>query len=1065
MKKVIKASAGTGKTYRLSLEYLAALLKDIDFSEIIVMTFTKKATAEIKNRILEHLREIINEGPEKKNIISSLKNIYPKLEVEPEKLEKIYRKMILNDEDIKIFTIDAFTNQIFKRGIAPYLSLYNYQIIDDSQNQEIIEELLKRILNNEDYYQSMQSFLEANSARDLEPYLKFIKDIVDNAWKFMLLEASELKEKEVLPQAEICDVFEDSYQTLKEVAELRGEEFSSAYFVKDGRPFFEQYPELNSKQQKKDFLYQRRNYLLNNSYWSGNKLRAKKTAELKEKLEYEYQLFREKLAAAVYNQEVIPAEKEIINFASLVLDIYEQLKFKTGKFTHSDISNYTFKYLQAEEIGLIKDAQASSYLLDLLGGEYKALFIDEFQDTSILQWKILRPLINKARDFIAVGDEKQSIYGWRGGEKKLFASLEEIIAAETERLECCYRSDQNIIKLLNKFFEQSEVDWEYHPVEANSNDRGLTEVIYGGSSAFYNTNTKTFAKLGEEKQQEIEELNSRIKVDLPAEMAADIKAKYAADYGQVNVLARTSNELNKIAESLEKKGVPYILENRNSLLDAALPKAVHDFLYFAAYRDFYSLLKFLRSDLIKIDNQSLKLILNKQKLLKDYFSSNQKVDLKQELKLEQSGKELLPENKINNLIKTLQKIGGIIDEDYQEIVNYLYQKTELLRLAADNSLSLKNLYSFFKILNSFSSLKELLNYLAENRDSEDLKQQKVENKDAVSLMTIHQAKGLSLPVEYYYWNPGRRSGVSSGGINFYLDFDANYEELNDYLFIQDQYLAVLDWLDYDFKEKAEKKAEMEEINNLYVALSRAENDLHLYVEAPRKIKPDQDLMWAGSSYDYYEKMLLNAVEGANLIELLEVESTGMPLQIELDNLKEKVKLQPLNKYLKQKKHEPKSKTGEKKYKYFKKQSSSLEISAKKLRGLALHYYLENIKYNSKEEKISARKLLNSKYGNLLGKEKIKVVIEKAENFIKANPDIFSEKYQVFNEYLLKEKTENGEKHYRIDRLLVDRKEKKIKIIDYKSGSYRDPNQLAKYSQLLSSELGSEWEIKSSFVDV
>ena len=248
-----------------------------------------------------------------------------------------------------------------------------------------------------------------------------------------------------------------------------------------------------------------------------------------------------------------------------------------------------------------------------------------------------------------LGDEKQSIYGWRGGEKKLFASLEEIIGAETERLERCYRSDQNIIKLLNDFFDQSEVDWEYHPVEANSKDSGLTEVIYGGSSAFYNTDTKTFEKLGEEKQQEIEELNSKIKEDLPAEIAADIKAKYAADYGQVSVLARTSNELNTIAESLEKEKVPYILENRNSLLDADLPKAVYDFLYFAAYRDYYSLLKFLRSDLLKIDNQSLKLIINKKKLLKDYFSSNQKVESESELKLSDSNSEQLPENKINDL--------------------------------------------------------------------------------------------------------------------------------------------------------------------------------------------------------------------------------------------------------------------------------------------------------------------------------------------------------------------------------------------------------------------------------
>ncbi|MFW5961418.1 MAG: UvrD-helicase domain-containing protein [bacterium] len=281
MKKVIKASAGTGKTYRLSLEYLAALLNDIDFSEIIVMTFTKKATAEIKNRILKHLRAIITDNAEKDNIINSLKKIYPELKIEKNKLEKIYKKMIFNDEDIKIYTIDAFTNQIFNRGIAPFLEIYNYQIIDDSQNREIIEELLKIILNNENYYQRLQNFLENNSARDLDPYLNFIKEIVNNAWKFMLLE-SESREK--LPQSDIVELFESSYQTLKSLAEVKGEEFSESYFVKDGRPFFEQYPDLKTEAAKKKFLYRRKNYLLNKSYWNGNKLRSKKTKEIKEKL-------------------------------------------------------------------------------------------------------------------------------------------------------------------------------------------------------------------------------------------------------------------------------------------------------------------------------------------------------------------------------------------------------------------------------------------------------------------------------------------------------------------------------------------------------------------------------------------------------------------------------------------------------------------------------------------------------------------------------------------------------------------------------------------------------------
>ncbi|RAK10522.1 ATP-dependent exoDNAse (exonuclease V) beta subunit [Halanaerobium saccharolyticum] len=1050
MKKVIKASAGTGKTYRLSLEYLAALLKDIDFSEIIVMTFTKKATAEIKNRILQHLRAIITDSSEKENIINSLKKIYPGLKIEKEKLAKIYQKMILNDEDIKIYTIDAFTNQIFSRGIAPFLELYNYQIIDESQNEEIIEELLKIILNNEKYYKQLQGFLEGNTARDLEPYLNFIKEIVNNAWKFILLESTD---KEKLPQADIVKLFEDSYQTLKEVAELRGENFSASYFVKDGRPFFEQYPELKTEAKKKEFLYRRRNYLLNDSYWSGNKLRAKKTKELKTKLEFEYDLFRKKLAVEVFNQEVIPAEKEIIDFAELVLSIYEKLKFKSGKFTHADLSNYTFKYLKNKEIGLIEDGKATDYLLDLLGGEYKALYIDEFQDTSVLQWKILQPLIKGAEDFIAVGDEKQSIYGWRGGEKNLFASLAEIIDAESERLERCYRSDQNIINLLNDFFSGAEVDWEYHPVEADSKAEGLSSIVYGGSSAHYNTKTKKFAGLAAEKQKEIEKLNSQIKGDLPAEIAADIKKRYAADYGQVSVLARTAKELNLIAESLEAEGVPYILENRNSLLDAPLPAALFNFLYFAAYRDFYSLLKFLRSDLIRLSQQKLKLILKNKSEIKKYFNSSE-------------AETLSVFKKEEDLNRLLTEIKKTVNLEYQELLNYLYQKTEVINLAAENSLTLKNIYSFFEILNSFSSLKRLINYLTEYRDSEELKQNKVENKEAVTLMTIHQSKGLSLPVEYFYWNPGRRGGNEGEGINFYLDFDDNYDNLNEYLFIKNEYLSILDWLDYDFKEKNEKKEEMEEINNLYVALSRAENDLHLYVEAPRKIKPDSDLMWSGSSYDYYEKMLLNAVEADNLLGLLQSEIRGQSRKVKAQVQASDYKLAELNKYLKQKADSFAGPEAEdKKYKFFQKQASGLKISETKVKGLALHYYLENIKYNQDSEKESARKLLKSKYGNLLGIEKIEAVIKEADQFISSHSEIFAEEYQVFNEYLLKENTESGEKQYRIDRLLVDQQNRKVKIIDYKSGSYRDPAQLKKYQELLEKKLEAGWEIESQFMDI
>ena len=75
---ILKASAGTGKTYRLSLEYIASLVQGIDFKDILVMTFTKKATAEIKERILKFLKEIVEDEKARIEIEKNIQNIYGK---------------------------------------------------------------------------------------------------------------------------------------------------------------------------------------------------------------------------------------------------------------------------------------------------------------------------------------------------------------------------------------------------------------------------------------------------------------------------------------------------------------------------------------------------------------------------------------------------------------------------------------------------------------------------------------------------------------------------------------------------------------------------------------------------------------------------------------------------------------------------------------------------------------------------------------------------------------------------------------------------------------------------
>ena len=115
-KKVIRASAGTGKTYRLSLEYIGLLLKfrnyGIRFSEILVITFTKKATAEIRERIFAHLQAIIERTDDGLKLCDNMRDIFDVnvTDADIDYLQHVYHEMLMNKHLVQISTIDSFTN-------------------------------------------------------------------------------------------------------------------------------------------------------------------------------------------------------------------------------------------------------------------------------------------------------------------------------------------------------------------------------------------------------------------------------------------------------------------------------------------------------------------------------------------------------------------------------------------------------------------------------------------------------------------------------------------------------------------------------------------------------------------------------------------------------------------------------------------------------------------------------------------------------------------------------------------------------------------------------------------
>jgi hypothetical protein len=135
-------------------------------------------------------------------------------------------------------------------------------------------------------------------------------------------------------------------------------------------------------------------------------------------------------------------------------------------------------------------------------------------------------------------------------------------------------------------------------------------------------------------------------------------------------------------------------------------------------------------------------------------------------------------------------------------------------------------------------------------------------------------------------------------------------------------------------------------------------------------------------------------------------------------------------------------------------------------GSAVHFYLSFIKHNKPGEHKLAQWQLTRDFGNIFSITEIESVIQKSTAFISANPDIFSEKWdKVFNEYSI---YDTNNKLYRIDRLMIDTQNREIRIIDYKTGSITDDNQIERYIEIISSLpafAGGKYKISGEYVRV
>lgn len=1067
---ILKASAGTGKTYRLSLEFIANLIRGVNYKNIVVMTFTKKATAEIKERIYDFLHQIAFDEGNGAELEKNLKEIYKFDDLNKKELQNIYFEMIRNKEDIRISTIDGFTNKIFKNAIAPYFNIYNYETLDE-ETDEFYSKILIKIIENKDNFEDFKFiFDEKKEKKNIKRYMEIIKEVLDMRPKFVLTKGFKMSEVKKVSY-KFIDELDGIFEKIEEVANEKNKNVTDV-LTKAFHNIYGKYSDLSKDESKNEnqkmkekleLIVPEIDLFFEKKLWNGTQTKGEKNKDVREELETKSQELKEKLSEYVFIEKVLPLDKKLKNIAQKIFDIAKKIKISSKRLTHNDILVYTYEFIFNKDLKFVENDRVTEEFLELIGGKIDTIMIDEFQDTSILQWKILKLLMNTSENIICVGDEKQSIYNWRGGEKELFEKLETMIEGNVQNLDKSYRSYKAIIENVNKIFNGYDTKWNY--VDSGYRD---DEEYRKGYFGYFIRNT--------------EEKTPKIYTKI-VEMIENGQVK---NLGKSAIICRTNSHLKEIAELLNEAKIPYTLESKTTILEYKPIVPMYQLIKFFAFGNFKYLLEFMRSDLIGGLNSHVKYLLENKNEIMRFINGYQKIESSKEANKKQKNvnkdsktisfkefidmqkdenvkEELLKYKEINVLernnlifeeilekVRELKKLSKDLNNKYENenFSRKLVENFEITKYYSTNS-DLKNIFIFFNILKKYNNLYEFITFIEEEK--ENLRQVSSRDVNAINLMTIHASKGLEFDTVFYYKRKSNKGNTDKRNLKSYLDFDEKFVDVKKFMLLFSGYDKKM--IGNDLRKLIDKniqKEEMEEINNDYVALTRAKKNLILLFDAEVTKEKGYTDPLAKRIIDVYKNENKNEYE----YETGQIVESEIPEET-TDTSDVKISDSLFKTYFNDDKLR------------MEKSSNTLENEFKRKKGLAMHYYFEHILNDLENEKKIAKSALLSRYGNMLGKKIVEELIVRMDKFIEKNIDIYDKKYKVYNEFEVYDS--EGKKRI-IDRINIDENNRKIYIYDYKTGfepetkkEYQE--QIEEYKNILGGKISEDYEIEVKLLEV
>ena len=870
---VYRASAGSGKTFTLVREYLALALQgsdreiDDNFRHILAITFTNKATNQMKEKILEYVGAL--QDPVKRDsddIRPMTKALCEELCVKPQELSRraaVLQKAILhNYSDFSVCTIDSFMNRIVRTfavdlGLSPrfeismdadiLLDTAVDKLIDDisSDNTDITDILLKYSRNEMEEggsFKVRNRIRKASEAIVKEDFLeryKYLKDIsLQDFCKYADILRKKNREYEDFVKGvadEIC----------KDIAD-KG--FSDDDFAEKTKGLYSYFRKISDRDFSKICGTATIKKIIDGDQIAHN------SSPRKDEVEALAPKMREAFS------KIQSGSKEYVTRKVLLANVFQMALLK-------DVRDKMTEYYSESEILHISEnnkrvseevrKEEAPFIFERLGCRYRHFLIDEFQDTSIMQWQNLLPLItnglSEGHRSLIVGDGKQAIYRFRQGDVEQFQHMitkvpdkaseitrrhyESIIRNGKEvPLGTNFRSCGNIVEFNNHFFTYLEKQLQRTDMKSE-----LMHEIYVGSDEEHPSLAQEVCP-GKKNKGYVEIAffdKDHFADDAPMHIYKTLchLKSIGYNYKDIAILSQTKDSLSNINMELAA-----INEREGSLKDLQFASA--ESLRLSKNPDsgmLLSLLKYVHNGDEKVHKLEIAEYLSSHghpQFDCNIFVNEDAFDKAIAEEFPDFNRNLLLSQTLYDCCYNLIRIFGIPQTPY------IY--TFLNKVADYSVYNRTDLGGFLEWLDDkWSQLS--------TTTSDDL--------DAISLMTIHKSKGLENNVIIYYdKKPADHPDIS------WVDIDKATLGIGDedipnvgvgmVKFTQSANLENT-FFDEDYLNEKQKKS-IDELNLLYVALTRPKR--HLYVLA-KSTKDKDDGKKKKSSSGKSSSSLIGILEG------------------------------------------------------------------------------------------------------------------------------------------------------------------------------------------------------------